>query len=88
MATTCQHLDAVKIDRPATRGCQDCLNAGDFWVHLRFCRTCGYVGCCDSSKNKHATRHFHQTSHPIITSAEPHETWSYCYVDELMWDDG
>ena len=56
---------------------------GDTWVHLRLCRTCGHVGCCDDSRNKHATKHFHTTQHPIITSLEPGETWSWCYVDEI-----
>ena len=54
----------------------------DEWVHLRLCRTCGHVGCCDDSKNKHATKHYHATKHPIITSLEPGETWSWCFVDE------
>ena len=55
---------------------------GDSWVHLRLCRSCGHVGCCDESKNKHATAHFHATKHPIITSLEAGEGWSWCYVDE------
>jgi uncharacterized UBP type Zn finger protein len=84
MAKRCNHLDAVKTADPHAQGCEECLTMGDTWVHLRLCRTCGHVGCCDSSKNKHATRHFHATAHPIITSAEPGEDWSYCYVDDLM----
>jgi hypothetical protein len=56
---------------------------GDTWVHLRLCRTCGNVACCDDSKDRHATRHFHTTKHPIITSLEPGGTWSWCYVDGL-----
>ena len=55
----------------------------DEWVHLRLCRTCGHVGCCDDSKNKHATKHFHATRHAIISSLEPGETWSWCYVDKV-----
>jgi len=54
----------------------------DEWVHLRLCRTCGHVGCCDDSKNKHATKHFRKTKHPIIRSLEPGEDWRWCYVDE------
>ena len=62
---------------------------GDTWVHLRLCRTCGHVGCCDDSKNKHATKHFKAIGHPIITSLEPGEDWSWCYVDQLamQWGD-
>ena len=56
---------------------------GDTWVHLRLCRTCGHVGCCDDSKNKHTTKHFRSTQHPIVTSLERGEDWSWCYIDEL-----
>jgi uncharacterized UBP type Zn finger protein len=83
MSATCDHLEFVKTDQPGTRGCKECLAMGDTWVHLRLCRACGNVGCCDSSKNKHATKHFHASGHPIISSLEPGETWSWCYIDEL-----
>jgi uncharacterized UBP type Zn finger protein len=83
MAAICTHLDAVVTDQPRTAGCEECLAIGDTWVHLRLCRSCGHVGCCDDSKNKHATKHFHSTRHPIITSLEPSEDWSWCYVDEV-----
>ena len=83
MPTQCTHLNFVKTARPNSDGCEECLAMGDTWVHLRLCRTCGHVGCCDSSKNKHATKHFHATRHPIITSLERGEDWSWCYVDEL-----
>ena len=56
---------------------------GDSWVHLRLCMTCGHVGCCDSSKNKHATKHFHQTQHPIMRSIERGEDWGWCYIDDV-----
>jgi uncharacterized UBP type Zn finger protein len=80
----CSHLSLVLTDRPhSVRGCEACLASGDTWVHLRLCRVCGHVGCCDDSKNRHATRHFHATGHPIITSLEPGEDWSWCYVDEV-----
>jgi uncharacterized UBP type Zn finger protein len=59
---------------------------GDDWVHLRMCLSCGHVGCCDSSKNKHARKHFHHFNHPIVRSAEPGESWGFCYVDELQLD--
>ena len=83
MPARCTHLNLVKTGRPNSDGCEECLTMGDTWVHLRLCRTCGHVGCCDSSKNKHATKHFHATRHPIITSLERGEDWSWCYVDEL-----
>ena len=80
----CSHLKEAKATRPRTNGCEECLKTGDSWVHLRLCETCGHVGCCDDSKNKHATRHFRTTNHPVIRSLEPGETWRYCYVDEQM----
>ena len=83
---TCTHLDQVLVDRPEhVAGCEDCLRIGAKWVHLRVCRTCGHVGCCDSSPNRHATQHVHEASHPIVTSVEPGENWSYCYVDDEMF---
>lgn len=84
MADHCSHLHQVRVDEANTRGCEECLASGDSWVHLRLCRTCGHVGCCDDSKNRHATRHFHATGHPIITSLEPGEDWSWCYVDSIV----
>jgi uncharacterized UBP type Zn finger protein len=85
----CQHLRALERQRagalsPSTRGCKECLEAGDEWVQLRLCMTCGHVGCCDSSPNRHATRHYHATRHPVIKSFEPGEDWGWCYVDEEM----
>src|SRR5260370_4723814 len=68
MAENCTHVDQVKRVKPKTKGCEECLKMGDSWVHLRLCLSCGHVGCCDSSKNKHATKHFHTTNHPIIRS--------------------
>jgi uncharacterized UBP type Zn finger protein len=81
----CAHVPMAK-DPPARTpgGCEECLASGDPWVHLRLCRTCGHVGCCDSSKNKHATKHFHATKHPVMRSFQPGETWSWCYVGERM----
>ncbi|HXR56094.1 MAG TPA: UBP-type zinc finger domain-containing protein [Casimicrobiaceae bacterium] len=83
MATTCTHLDDVKLTQTQTRVCNECVQLGDTWVHLRLCLECGHVGCCDSSKNTHATRHFHRTRHPLIRSIEPGERWVWCYVDEM-----
>ena len=85
MSTTCAHLDQIHGVQPRTpNGCEECLQTEDMCVHLRECLACGHVGCCDSSKNKHATRHFHDTSHPIVASFEPGEEWRYCYVDEIL----
>ncbi len=72
---------------PGSEGCAECLAAGDEWVHLRLCLACGHVGCCDSSKNKHATRHFRGTHHPVIRSFEPNEAWAYCYAHDTMVDE-
>jgi uncharacterized UBP type Zn finger protein len=82
---TCTHLDQITKDvKPKTPdGCEECLKTGDKWVHLRMCLTCGHIGCCDSSKNKHATKHFHETKHAIMKSFEPKEDWRWCFVDEM-----
>ncbi len=81
----CTHLDQVRVERPeSVAGCEDCLAIGGGWVHLRVCRTCGHVGCCDSSPNRHASAHARTSGHPIVTSVQPGETWSYCYVDDVM----
>ena len=69
--------------KPGAQGCEDCLAIGDTWVHLRLCKTCGHVGCCDQSKNRHARKHYHKDGHPIIQSFEPDEDWLWCFVDEL-----
>lgn len=83
MAAGCAHLNYIKVTQPDKYFCEDCIKTGDAWVHLRMCLTCGHVGCCDSSPNKHATKHFHGTNHPLIRSAEPGETWTWCYVDQI-----
>ncbi len=83
---TCTHLDQIKKVKPSAQGCEECLKTGSWWVHLRICRTCGHVGCCDDSKNKHATKHFHATGHPIIQSLEPGEDWYWCYVDKIAFE--
>jgi uncharacterized UBP type Zn finger protein len=84
MSAPCTHLDQINDVTPRTpEGCEECLQMGDTWVHLRLCLICGHVGCCDNSKNKHATKHFHTTDHPIIQSFERGEDWIWCYVDEV-----
>jgi uncharacterized UBP type Zn finger protein len=84
MDNSCTHLNMIHDVTPRTPdGCEECLQMGDGWVHLRLCLTCGHVGCCDNSKNKHATKHFHATGHPIIQSLAAGEDWRYCYVDDV-----
>jgi uncharacterized UBP type Zn finger protein len=82
----CSHLDSVQIaDLPdVVDGCDDCLAVGSDWCHLRICLTCGHVGCCDSSPNRHARRHAHADLHPIVQSFEPGEDWRWCYFDETF----
>ena len=86
--TKCTHADQIKVTRPeSVEGCEECLKIGGRWVHLRVCLTCGKVGCCDNSPNKHARAHYSETKHPLIQSVEPGETWAYCFEDnELMRD--
>ena len=67
-------------------GCEDCIATGDRWVHLRMCMTCGKIGCCDSSPNRHARRHAAEDEHPLVRSAEPGEDWDYCFVDDVMFE--
>jgi hypothetical protein len=80
----CTHFDHLKPVQRSSAGCEECLRMGDRWVHLRECLVCGHVGCCDSSKNKHATKHFHATKHPTMRSVEQGEHWGWCFVDEAM----
>jgi len=80
---TCKHTDQIEITTTDKHVCEDCVKTGDTWVHLRLCLSCGHVGCCDSSKNKHATKHFRSTKHPVMRSIEPGESWMWCYVDEM-----
>ena len=83
----CAHAAGLHDPAPRTPdGCEECLALGDDWVHLRLCETCGHVGCCDDSKNTHATKHYHATKHPVIRSLQPGERWKWCYVDEVMWE--
>jgi uncharacterized UBP type Zn finger protein len=80
---SCKHLAGVRDPAPRTpQGCEECLASGAKWVSLRICRTCGHVGCCDSSPGKHATKHFHATEHPVIRSFGVAEHWTWCYVDK------
>jgi uncharacterized UBP type Zn finger protein len=85
----CTHLDRIEVKPPSAgdvEGCEECLKTGGQWVHLRVCLTCGKVGCCDSSPNRHASRHAAETAHPIVSSVEPGETWSWCYEDQIGFE--
>ena len=86
MPENCPHLETIRDVTPSARGCEDCLKTGDTWVHLRLCLSCGHVGCCDNSKNRHAMRHYHETHHPVIRSFEPGEDWGWCYVDNIFFE--
>jgi uncharacterized UBP type Zn finger protein len=79
----CSHVDQIRVVEPHTReGCEDCLKIGSRWVHLRMCLSCGHIGCCDSSPNRHARAHAAEAGHPIAQSFEPGEDWRWCFVDE------
>jgi uncharacterized UBP type Zn finger protein len=80
----CSHIEEIRDVEASAQGCEECMKVGDSWVHLRKCLICGHVGCCDQSPNRHATRHFHATGHPVIRSFEPGEDWRWCYVDEAL----
>lgn len=87
MSQRCAHLADIRDVEPVTPdGCEECLAIGSDWVHLRLCLTCGHVGCCDQSPNRHGTKHFHQTKHPVMRSFEPGEDWGWCYVDEVEFE--
>ncbi len=84
LARRCTHTDQIRDVVPHTpEGCEDCLASGSDWVHLRFCLTCGHVGCCDSSPNRHARKHAQATGHAIVRSFEPGEDWRWCFVDDI-----
>jgi len=85
MSNSCTHTESITTDESSGNGCVECLASGAHWVHLRRCASCGHVGCCDSSAGRHATAHFHTSSHPIMQSFEPGEDWYWCYVDELAF---
>ncbi len=77
----CTHRDQVKDVAPLSDGCEECRKAGESWVALRVCETCGHVGCCDSTRGMHARQHFKQTGHPIIRPLTG-KKWEWCYVDD------
>ena len=86
MADSCTHLDQIREVAPSGNGCVECLQIGAQWMHLRRCTACGHVGCCDSSPNRHATKHYRAEQHPLVQSFEPGEDWYWCYVDEIAFE--
>jgi hypothetical protein len=86
VTAACTHTGSIQLTHlPAEiPGCEDCLRTGDRWLHLRMCMTCGHIGCCDSSPNRHARAHAEASGHPIIRSAEPGEDWSFCFLDDIV----
>jgi uncharacterized UBP type Zn finger protein len=87
MAEICTHLDQIdlQVTPSSTEGCSECLRTGGSWVHLRMCMTCGEVGCCNDSPNRHASKHHEVSGHPIIRSREQGEDWLYCFDDDVTF---
>ena len=83
MSKPCEHLKGIPLDPMPEGGCKECLEMGDTWLHLRYCVACGHTGCCDGSKNKHASKHGAATGHPVIRSKEPGEFWAWCYPHDI-----
>ena len=84
MTKHCTHLDQIAVQTTDKDYCEECVLTGDEWVHLRLCMVCGHVGCCDDSPNRHATKHFKATQHPVMRSIQPGENWGWCFVDKVM----
>jgi ubiquitin-hydrolase Zn-finger-containing protein len=82
---SCSHIDAISdVRHPQAYQCDECVKIGSTWVHLRTCQSCGGTRCCDSSPNRHASRHARESGHPVVASAEPDEQWLYCYPDDAF----
>ncbi len=88
MSNACSHGAFLRKVVPSAKGCEECLKIGSPWLHLRICRACGHLGCCDESPHRHATAHYHAARHPIIEGYDPPEGWGWCYVDEIFLDLG
>ena len=88
MSDACSHLDQIdlQIEPDSTEGCSECIAIGSGWVHLRMCMSCGHVACCDTSPNRHASKHAASSGHPIVRSLEPGEDWLWCFEDELAME--
>ncbi|MFP5245772.1 MAG: UBP-type zinc finger domain-containing protein [Thermoanaerobaculia bacterium] len=81
----CEHINSIEsVKHPQRLECEECVKIGSRWVHLRTCQECGGTRCCDSSPNKHATKHARSSGHPVVASAQPGERWVYCYPDEAF----
>lgn len=81
---SCEHGAGLSTEVAIASECEDCVREGTTWVQLRRCLACQHVGCCDSSPGLHATRHWQDTGHPVMASAEPGASWGWCYPHELM----
>jgi hypothetical protein len=87
MDGACAHINAIEhVKHPRELVCEECIKIHGRWVHLRTCQSCGTTLCCDSSPNRHASRHARSSQHPVIASAQPGERWLYCYPDDLTAD--
>jgi monovalent cation:H+ antiporter-2, CPA2 family len=84
MVGACRHFEHIEVSDSDVRVCEECVAIGSRWVHLRLCLTCGHVGCCDSSPNKHASAHVRAEGHPTIRSLEQGDRWGYCYEDDIF----
>jgi hypothetical protein len=85
MTSACQHISGIKAVKHARkRECEECVKTGSSWMHLRTCQTCGATLCCDSSPNRHASKHARASTHPVVASAEPGEQWLYCFPDDAF----
>lgn len=84
MEVLCYHFDPKTLKREKEHVCEECIKTGDPWVHLRTCQECGVTLCCDNSPNQHSRKHYHESKHPVIISAEPGENWAWCYPDGMF----
>ncbi|MFM0211564.1 UBP-type zinc finger domain-containing protein [Paraburkholderia sediminicola] len=84
MTMNCTHLGEARVLQTDKDYCEECVLSEQRWVHLRLCLTCGHVGCCDSSTNRHASKHYQETGHPLVRSIEPGEHWVWCYEDKIV----
>lgn len=85
MKNICEHLQALtEIRTEREHVCEECVQSGGEWVHLRTCQTCGITLCCDSSPNQHASKHAARAAHPVAVSAEPGERWAWCYEHQQI----
>jgi len=83
--SVCGHFETIRTVKHArARECDECVKIGSAWLHLRTCQSCGVTLCCDSSPNRHASKHARSAQHPVVASAEPGERWLYCYPDDSM----